>query len=192
MSQKYTSPPPGTVHPWVLEHEETVLEGRYLRILRQRVTTGRGVTIPDYHIIDSPSWAAAVCLTPKQELVLVRQYRHGHEGASLELPAGIIEPGEAPLAAAVRELYEETGYEAETAEPLWSIRPEPARHRQWAHMAFVRSSANPRDAEPEETEDVTVELWPAAQLDAIVAQMVHAVHVGALLLAARRGLLGGT
>lgn len=175
--------------PWKVDTSETVLDERYLKVVRERVTTASGFVIPDYQLVVSPSWAATMCLTDQRELVLVRQYRHGHEGPSLELPAGIVEPGEDPKDAARRELFEETGYEPETLELFWRTRPEPARHRQLAHFAFARGARRTRPQALDASEDILVELHPVASLDRVVDQMVHAVHVAALLLAARRGLL---
>lgn len=174
---------------WKILKQTPLLERRYLRVDEHQVQLPNGVVIDDFCVIESPSWAAMLCITDDKELVLVRQYRHGHMGSSLELPAGIIDEGEEPVAAAVRELREETGYLCDGARHLWKTRPEPARHRQWAHFAYgwgVRKSAL---QELESTESIKVELHPVAHLDEVLTQMVHGVHIAALLLAARQGLL---
>jgi 8-oxo-dGTP pyrophosphatase MutT (NUDIX family) len=175
--------------PWTVLSTTKVLDARYLRVHREEVTTGSGVLLNDFHVIESPSWAAVICLTTANELVLVRQYRHGRGGTSLELPAGIIEPGEPPQEAAARELLEETGYRASEITPLWEICPEPARHRQRAHFFFARASDEVETLALEVGEDVEVELRSVQELDDIVREMVHGLHVGALLLAARKGIL---
>lgn len=175
--------------PWRTLHSEAAFAGRFLEVHREHVTTGSGFVIPDYHVIRSPSWAAALCVTENQELVMVRQYRHGHEGFSLELPAGVIEPGEDPGLAAARELLEETGYQAETLVPFWQIRPEPARHRQTAYFSFGRRAKLVRPQALDASEDIRVELHPVAELDRIIEEMAHGLHVAALLWAERRGLL---
>ena len=174
---------------WELLGSELLLERKWLRVRQDRVRTQSGVVIDEFHVIESPAWAATVCLTPARELVLVEQYRHGHGGPSLELPAGVIEPSEDPAFAAARELCEETGYEAESVQLFWSVRPEPARHEQWAHFAVARSATLSRPQALDDTEAVSVILRPLAELDQIVAEMVHGLHVAALLLAERRGLL---
>lgn len=174
---------------WKVLDEKYALNSDYLKVLLQRVEVEPGTVIEDFHLLRSPSWAACVCLTEDQQLVLVEQYRHGHGGSSLELPAGVIDPGETPLEAAKRELEEETGYTATDFTPLWKVRPEPARHDQWAHIAFARGARLLGQQKLDETERIRIVLRPVAELDAIVEQMVHATHVGALLLAARRGLL---
>lgn len=178
------------IKPWQVLDSELILDRRWLRVHQERVRTASGVVIDEFHLIESAPWAAVVCVTEDRELVLVEQYRHGHSGPSLELPAGVIEPGEEPLVAARRELLEETGYEAPSFQALWQVRPEPARHRQWAHFALATGARLLASQALDLTEDVTVVKRPLADLDAILADMVHGLHVGALLLAARRGLLG--
>lgn len=175
---------------WETLESELLLDRKWLRVRRDRVRTGAGVLIDEFHVIESAPWAAVVCVTAERELVLVEQYRHGHRGSSLELPAGVIEPGEPPLEAARRELREETGYDAEHFEPLWQVRPEPARHEQWAYFALAMGARPAFTQALDATEDVTVVKRPLRDLDAIVGEMVHGLHVAALLLAARRGLLG--
>jgi 8-oxo-dGTP pyrophosphatase MutT (NUDIX family) len=176
--------------PWETLESELLVERRYLRVHTEKVRIASGVIIPDYHIIESPPWVGIVCVTEENELVLVEQYRHGHKGTSLELPAGIIEPGEDYLEGAERELQEETGYVSSEIEPLWKVRPEPARHDQWAFFVFARAARRAHAQRLDETEDIRVVTRSVAELDRVVDEMVHAVHVAALLLAARKGLLG--
>lgn len=174
---------------WEILDETLAFDHRYLKVKAQRVRLPTGATIDDFHVVVSPPWAATVALTENNELILVEQFRQGYGDLSLEIPAGLIEPGEEPMHAALRELEEETGYSASHIEPLWNTRPEPSRHDQWAHFGFVRGATFRGRRTPDATEDLRVVLRPVHELDAIIGQMVHAVHIGALLLAARRGLL---
>ncbi len=178
-----------TVRPWKTLTSQVLLERKWLRIRQERIETGRGAVIDEFHVIEGPPWAAIVCVTAARELVLVEQYRHGHGGLSLELPAGVIEPGEDPLASAQRELLEETGYGGGNWQALRAVRPEPARHTQWAHLFVCVGAELQRAQSLDETEDVRVVLRPIAELDAVLDEVLHGVHVGALLLAERRGHL---
>jgi ADP-ribose pyrophosphatase len=76
--------------------------------------------------INANDWVQLVPVTKQREIVMVRQYRHGSGELSLEVPAGIIDPGESPEEAAVRECLEETGYRARALKPLGVFRPNPA------------------------------------------------------------------
>lgn len=176
---------------WQVLEDTSLVSQRWLEVREQRVRLGNGHEIEQFHLIRSPHWAAVVCLSPSREVVLVRQYRHGLGGPSLELPAGVIEPEESPIAAARRELREETGFEAESIEPLICVAPEPARHSNRAHFFFARGGKRASELALDHSEELEVLLLPVAELpDAIDnGLIVHAAHIGAILLALRRGLL---
>ncbi|PXA03614.1 NUDIX hydrolase [Coraliomargarita sinensis] len=80
----------------------------------------------EFYYIDSRDWAIVVALTVDGEIVLVRQFRWGSDELSWELPGGIIDEGEDPVAAGLRELREETGYVAESGRIIGRSRPNPA------------------------------------------------------------------
>src|SRR5450432_4250503 len=102
--------------PWEIITDTALISERWLEVRQQRVRLANGNEIEQFHLINGPHWTAVLCLTPDRQVVLVRQYRHGFGGASLELPAGVIEPSEAPIDAARRELLEESGFEAASLE----------------------------------------------------------------------------
>ncbi|BAF59510.1 NTP pyrophosphohydrolases [Pelotomaculum thermopropionicum SI] len=99
---------------------EKIYEGK---IVNLRVDT---VVFPDgrtgtREVVEISEAVAVVPLTDKEELLLVRQYRHPVGKTLLEIPAGKLEPGEDPLDCARRELLEETGYEAGSMTRLFSF-----------------------------------------------------------------------
>lgn len=92
-----------------------------LRVHARELDSGaRGVTL------EVPDWCCAAAATPEGDLVLVRQYRHGVDALTLEVAGGIIDPGEEPEPAAVRELLEEAGFEGPRVESLGVVHPNPA------------------------------------------------------------------
>lgn len=66
-----------------------------------------------FEIEQEPEIACVVAFTPEKRIVIAKQFRPGPEKVLWELPGGIIDPGETPVAAAARELLEETGYQGE-------------------------------------------------------------------------------
>jgi ADP-ribose pyrophosphatase len=100
--------------PWqVLDSREVYQAPPYIRVFRQRVRVSDGRVVDDYHQVQFTDFAMVVASTADGHILMERQYKHGIGGETLVVPAGTISPGEDPLAAAQRELLEETGYTAE-------------------------------------------------------------------------------
>jgi 8-oxo-dGTP pyrophosphatase MutT (NUDIX family) len=181
------------VRPWRVESSEVLVDRPWLKVHQQRVTVASGATIDEFHLLESPSWAAALAVTAERRVVVVEQYRHGARSISLELPAGVIDAGEAPAAAAERELREETGYQAASWEPLLTTRPEPARGTSTAHFFLGRGARRAAEQRLDASEDIAVREVSAEELvsAALSGRVIHAVHVAAILTAHARGLLAG-
>lgn len=147
------------IKPFVRHQSRIVLETRIFR-LREDTSSHpeTGHTAP-YYVLEAPDWVNMICLTPERELVLVRQWRHGTGDIELELPAGMVDTGEAPLAAAARELLEETGFSAERWMLLGSVKPNSAYQQNTGFCALAegcRKVSAPRLDEGEDIEVVTV------------------------------------
>ena len=82
-----------------------------------------------FYLVNAPDWVGVIPVvdTPRGRMfVMIRQYRHGTGRLSAEFPGGIVDSGEDPSRAIVRELKEETGYEPEFIVPLGDLSPNPA------------------------------------------------------------------
>ncbi len=134
-----------------MKTSETVYEGRLVRV-EKRFEKGSPQNFLE--VVRHPGAAAVVALTPAGKLLLVSQYREATGGVLLEIPAGKLEPGEAPETCAYRELEEETGYRAGSLEPLCSMFVSPGYCDERIHI-FAAAKLEPVTARPDEDEDVS-------------------------------------
>lgn len=135
-----------------------------------------------FYRIESPAWVNVVALTEADELVMVRQFRQGSRQVTLEIPGGLVDPGESPAEAAARELLEETGFRAGRLTSLGSINPNPALFANRCHMQVAEDCERVADIRNSATEETTVELLPLADLPEILRSggIDHALVVAAL------------
>ena len=176
--------------PWQLLSSETVIASPWLTVHKERVRTGRGHIIEPFWRTEGKPWVCVVAVTPDDQVVLVEQYRRGCDRVVRELPAGDMNVGEDPAAAAMRELVEETGFHAVAAPmPLGMLWPEPARCNVTAHGFFVRVDDRPAAQTLDESEDITVILVDrvAVLRDPVAHGILHAVHHAFLLKVSTNG-----
>jgi 8-oxo-dGTP pyrophosphatase MutT (NUDIX family) len=177
--------------PWKVLGRQTLLVRRYLELRQEHVKLASGQEIEDFYVIDMSDWAAVLCVTKAGEIVLVRQYRHGIGKESLELPAGALEASEAPEVAARRELLEETGYVSERWCLIGSFAMDPSRQTAHGHFFCALDAEQVREPKLDDGEELTTFLVSPLELFERIerGQIVHGMHVAAILLAERRGLL---
>lgn len=86
--------------------------------------------VAPFTVLEAPDWVNIIALVDDNKedscFIMVKQYRHGSGRLTTEFPAGVIEPGESPEAAAQREFEEETGFRAATYRLLGAVNPNPA------------------------------------------------------------------
>jgi 8-oxo-dGTP pyrophosphatase MutT (NUDIX family) len=146
-------------------------------------------TLPrDIFVFNCPDWCNVIAETEGGEIVLVWQYRFGTDALSLEIPGGVIDPGEAPEAAALRELREETGYEASSIELLSVVEPNPALQNNRCYTYVARGVKATGTTAFDDLEDLEVALVPRRDLPALLdsGHVTHALVVSALETYVRR------
>ena len=109
-------------------------------------------------VLEAPDWVNIVALTPAGKLVVVRQYRFGTGEITLEIPAGIVDPGEDSYKAAVRELQEETGFSSQSWEYLGWVEPNPAFINNRCHHWLARDAEQTVLPALEDGENLSVEV----------------------------------
>ena len=171
---------------WRVRDERQILVDRWIDLRAQSCVTPSGVEIAPYYLLHYPDWVHVVALTAQDELVLVREYRHGAQKFCLGPPAGVVDAEDGdPLVAARRELAEEAGYSARDWRLVASLAPEPSRQTNRVHifLATGLEKLDQRALDPGE-EGMTVEI---RAIDEVLAGLSnglieHAGQISSLLL----------
>ncbi len=151
------------------------------RILAKSPRTGGS---HPFYRIDSADWVNIVPITADGDIVMVKQFRHGLDGFTIETPGGLVDPGETPMEAAGRELLEETGYRAAEIVPLGAVNPNPALFGNRLHTFLGRDVEWVEEVRNESTEETHVEVVSPGELRRLIraGDVNHALVVAALYL----------
>ncbi len=138
----------------------------------------------DFVVINSSDWVNVVAVTIDHQLVLVRQFRFGIDDFSVEVPGGIIEAGEDPVVAGVRELLEETGYSGSDARLLGSVHPNPAIQSNKCHLVLVENARKTHELDWDIDEELQVVTVPVDEVFRMAqgGRITHSLVLNALFL----------
>jgi ADP-ribose pyrophosphatase len=172
-----------TIQPWPRISTKKVGDFRIFQIrsdLRRSPRTGEE---HDFYVLDCVDWVNVIAITSDQQLVMVEQYRHGSDTVELEIPGGMMDPGEtSPVVTGIRELREETGYEGQSARVIGEIFPNPAIMSNTCHTVLVEQCELKHPTVLDQSEDIATRLVPVAQIpDLVRTQRIrHSLVVVAL------------
>lgn len=154
---------------WKTESSEKAGDYLIFSIHKRRNRSPASGKEGEFFVIEAPNWVNVIALTPEESVVLIDQFRHGSEQVELEIPGGCIDSGESPLAAARRELEEETGYtSSEWVELGWNS-PNPAI---LSNRCYTFLARNVRLSSPQALdglEEIEVRTVPLANVPKLIA-----------------------
>lgn len=161
----------------------------WVEIIEREVEFKPGAATDIYHAIGQQDYIAIVARTPDGMLPIVRQFRPALESFTWELPAGMVDKGEAAIECCRRELLEETGFPARTVHTLGCYAPCTARLSNRVHSFFVETG--PRADRQAAEAGIELKLVTPQELAALIlsGEFVLQLHIGALMLAGMRGHL---
>jgi 8-oxo-dGTP pyrophosphatase MutT (NUDIX family) len=171
------------IRPWEIIRSKINGDFRIFKIRTDTKVSPRTGKEHDFYVLDSVNWVNVIAVTPDRQLVMVEQYRHGSNTVELEIPGGMMDAGETdPVATAVRELREETGYAGENARLLGKIHSNPAILSNVTYTVLIENCRLQHGVEFDSGEDLITRLVPVAEIPKLVAdeKIGHSLVVVAL------------
>jgi 8-oxo-dGTP pyrophosphatase MutT (NUDIX family) len=171
-----------TAKPWRELERQPVADCRIFSVERSLAESPEDGAHHTFYRIQSVDWAQIVPVTAAGEVVMVREYRHGSQRISLEIPGGLVEPGEQPAEAAIRECLEETGYRASTVVPLGVLNPNPALFPNRLHTFYAEPVEPVAEIQRTATEHTELVLVPRHDVPELLrsGEIDHALIVATL------------
>jgi ADP-ribose pyrophosphatase len=171
------------IKPWTRLHSEPVGDFRIFTLRSDKKISPRTGESHDFYVIDSANWVNVVAVTPRQEIVMVEQYRHGSNTIELEIPGGMIDPRDpSPEWAGARELQEETGYAGENPRIIGKVFPNPAIMNNICYTLLVENCHPKHPTQFDHGEDLVTRIVPIGALPGLVGagRIRHSLVVAAL------------
>ncbi len=156
------------IQHWKLISTKRDKSYRVFSLRTDRALSPRTGKAYDFFILESSSWVNIIPLSPKGEVVLIRQYRHGTRDVTLEIPGGLVEESDSPEGAAERELFEETGFRASEMVPLGFVHPNPAIQNNRCYTFVAKDVFPAGEQSLDEKEDIEVLRRPITEIPRLI------------------------
>jgi len=165
---------------WKKIASKKVFEDRWFKARADACQFPDGRIIDQYYVVELPNCANAIVVTPNNEIVLVKQYRYPVDAVTLELPGGVINEGEDPAVAALRETQEETGYTSNQIQLICKTAPNPAINDNTAYFYLIENAVPTAHSNPDFYEDIEVVLYSKKDFIELLQQnkIMHGVQLG--------------
>jgi 8-oxo-dGTP pyrophosphatase MutT (NUDIX family) len=151
---------------------------RYVKIKSQSPTSGE---TGDFDLVQCMNWVNIVAFTNDQKIILVKQYRHGIDDITIEIPGGAIDLGEDSLVAAKRELREETGYTSINWKHLGRVAANPAFMSNYCETYLAVDAKLTHEQELDPFEEIEVVLRDKSSIPEMVrsGEIDHSLVIAA-------------
>jgi ADP-ribose diphosphatase len=172
----------------VRNHESELNRPPWLEVVRERIELPDGRTIEDFYTVRMQDFGVVAAFTDTNEVVVERLYRHGPNRVTWSLPAGYVAAGESALDATIRELREETGFEAVDWTALGRFIVDGNRGCGWCHCFVAHGAHRVQQPASDDLADVDVSLvqWPRLIKLLAAGEITELASAAAIGLAAMR------
>ncbi len=157
-----------SIKPWEIISRKWDDGYRIFRLRTDRALSPRTGHDHNFYVLETSDWVNVIPLTDENEVVLVRQYRHGTGEITLEIPGGLVEGDASPENAAWRELREETGCSGRDLVNLGSVHPNPAIQNNRCHSFLARGVFPAGGLNQDPKEDIEVIVRPLSEIPLLI------------------------
>ena len=155
------------IRDWEILKRERVADYKIFALDKKQVRSPRTGDIREVQTLQFSDWVLILAVTPQQEVVMVRQYRHGTEQVHLELPGGLVHPDDAsPELSAQRELLEETGFKVSNIRLIGECYPQPAILNNRCIFYLAENAVKAQKQNLDAGEDIEIMTIPLNQIRA--------------------------
>jgi len=170
------------IQDWPVLKRQLVEDFKLFQIQKKQVRSPRTGEISEVQSIHLVDWVLILPLTADEQVIMVRQYRHGIERICLELPGGLVDPADRlPAISAQRELMEETGYQADQIMLIGECYPQPAILSNKCFFYLAQNAAEAKAQHLDSGEDIEIVKVPLKEIPARIAN--KEIDHGMVLLA---------
>ena len=183
MSDEGNSP----VRPWRRVAGQIAFEHALFDVERQEIAAGGDRR--EVVAIHTGNWVNVIPMRDDGQVVLIRQWRFGIAAPTLEIPGGVVDPGETALEAAQREMLEETGYRAASWTPLGTVHPNPAFMSNECSMFLAEGLEWIESPRGDGDEEIEVDSAPLASIPDLIrdGRISHSLVIVAFHLLSLQG-----
>ena len=168
---------------WKSLCSEYIIKRPWLTARRDKIELPDGRIIPEFYVLEYPDWVNVIAITTDGKFVMERQYRYAADSTNYEIPCGVMEQGETPLEAAMRELKEETGYGGGQWRELMCISANPTSMTNMTHCFVATGVQKVSDQHLDATEELEVHLLSRDEVLALLQnnEMIQSLMIAPLL-----------
>lgn len=170
---------------WTTRSSREIADCRVFKVredMSRRDSDGREAR---FFVVENPDWANIVAVTKDRQIILIEQFRHGTGSIVLEIPGGMADEGEDPIAAASRELIEETGFSPRRMIAIGNSCPNPAIQNNTIHHFLALDCEKAAEVSFDDHESIVTRLVPLSELEDLVhnGEITHALAITAIYYA---------
>ena len=171
---------------WKLQKSIELNDYEIFSTRKKSSVSPRDGAVHDFYVIDAPDWVNIIAVTPAGEIALIKQFRHGTGEITLEIPGGIVDPGEGPVQCARRELLEETGFTSSRWKQIGCVRPNPAFMSNFCYTFLASHCERTSETSFDATEDIETLLAAPREVKRYIREGTIAVSYTHLTLPTKR------